>query len=425
MDAKKYRDLSVPSSRKSDIFNVSAAKMRSMQDPSSPPASGLTCPSCNHRIKPGDKFCENCGAKIPVFFTCTRCGTQFIHPTNQCELCGGPLVLRDSSVPNESPEHAHDGGHAVPEGDEIEPEVLPDTNAEERTVPAMKKPRSRHKNKIPEPEPGEQPVLAGTRSDVSITKKTPPHTPQLTVEPDTQDLLEQYGKEYDPRETLASRPATTPPKKTGGEKTVPSRHAQRSAAPPDDALFMTPDTPTAPQGGAQKQKRILIMAVLALIVVAAAGGFLILPLLAPAGNPDFQGSIMIVEETPGSKTAFTGAATPVVTATPARASGALIPQPTQTVPSGQNLYFHVQKSPITAKILVTFAGSAGHGSLKSADVRVTHPEGSVASGMILPLKGISEIILDGSKGTDRVEILALMSDGTTYRVYDALIPFTA
>ncbi|MFA6225297.1 MAG: hypothetical protein WC620_03720 [Methanoregula sp.] len=73
--------------------------------------------------------------------------------------------------------------------------------------------------------------------------------------------------------------------------------------------------------------------------------------------------------------------------------------------------------------MVTFAGSAGHDSINSADIKVTHPDGSVATGIILPLRGVNEIILDGSEQTDRVEIIALMSDGKTYRVYDDLVSF--
>ena len=92
------------------------------------------------------------------------------------------------------------------------------------------------------------------------------------------------------------------------------------------------------------------------------------------------------------------------------------------IPSGQKLYFQVQKNPVTSKISVIFAGSAGEGSIKSADIKVTHPDGSVATGIILPLKGVTEITLEGSKETDRVEIIAQMSSGGTYRVYDELIP---
>ena len=92
------------------------------------------------------------------------------------------------------------------------------------------------------------------------------------------------------------------------------------------------------------------------------------------------------------------------------------------IPSNQKIYFQVQKNPVTSKISVIFAGSAGEGSIKSADIKVTHPDGSVATGIILPLKGVTEITLDGSKETDRVEIIAQMSSGGTYRVYDELVP---
>jgi hypothetical protein len=103
------------------------------------------------------------------------------------------------------------------------------------------------------------------------------------------------------------------------------------------------------------------------------------------------------------------------------ASGALVPQPTVTLPSAQKIYFHVQKDPITSKILVILTGSAGSGSISSADVKITHADGSVSSGVILPLKGINEITLAGSREPDRVEIIAKMSTGETYRVYDNLV----
>ena len=85
-------------------------------------------------------------------------------------------------------------------------------------------------------------------------------------------------------------------------------------------------------------------------------------------------------------------------------------------------FYQVQKSPITSRILIAFAGSAGYGNISSADVRVTHRDGSVATGTILPLKGITEVILNGTNEPDRVEIIALMTDGRTYRVYDELVP---
>ena len=80
--------------------------------------------------------------------------------------------------------------------------------------------------------------------------------------------------------------------------------------------------------------------------------------------------------------------------TPGPAYGALVPQPTQQIPSNQKLYFQVQKNPGYFKDIGHFHGSAGAGSIKSAEIKVTHPDGSVATGIILPLKGVTEITLD-------------------------------
>lgn len=407
-----------------------------MQDPASPDKNPLACPACNSPVKPGDKFCEACGAKIPALFTCTKCGTQFVHFKEQCELCGGLLVLGDGSVPG-VPVTARDDKtivekRSVPEPEEEPPEESADEAPEEdedtEVIPVKKK--ASHRYPEPEePEPDEEPEQEEEPDEEyedtpveeapPARKKAQKRPSQEIVEPDTAELLELYGKEYDPDETLESH------RRSPGVSRK-QREAQRPAAAPpppakvsggkvDDALLLAPDRPQERKAQKPRAGRSgILVAGLAAVVIVAALIFIALPSLSSGDATGAQSSVTIIEDTP----ALTR--TPTATPTPLRA-GALIPQPTQTIPSGQKLYFQVQKSPITAKILVTFAGSAGHGSIKSADVKVTHSDGSVATGMIQPLKGITEIILDGSKGTDRVEIIALMSDGTMYRVYDNLV----
>ncbi|HEX3001035.1 MAG TPA: hypothetical protein VHN82_01480 [Methanoregula sp.] len=230
-----------------------------------------------------------------------------------------------------------------------------------------------------------------------------------------------FGKEYDPDETLESHRRSPgisrKPRDTRKPETAPLRPGKRSGPKVDDALLLSPDRPEEKKTQKPRAGRSgILVAGLAAAVIVAAVIFIALPSLTTENNAGSQSSVTIIEETPARTLS------PTATPTSPRGSGLLLPQPTQTIPSGQKLYFQVQKSPITTKIIVTFAGSAGHGSIKSADVKVTHPDGSVATGMLQPLKGITEIILDGSKGTDRVEILALMSDGTRYRVYDELVP---
>jgi len=414
-----------------------------MQDPAPPEKNPFACPACSSPVKPGDKFCEACGAKIPALFTCTKCGTQFVHFKEQCELCGGSLVLGDGSVPGRPAQPAEEEktvtvkrAVAEPSPDDTEEESVYESpeagDAEVITVKTKVSHRYKEPEQDEEPEPEEmpeqdeegEPEEEYDEPPAGVTrparKKAPKRSSQEIVEPDTDELLELYGKEYDPDETLESHrrsPGISRKQRAAKEPAAdPAAPSKRSGAKVDDALLLSPDRPQEKKTPKPREGRSgLLVAGLAAAFIVAAVIFIMLPSLTTGDNAGSQSSVTVIEDTP----ALTR--TPTATPTPARA-GALVPQPTQTIPSGQKLYFQVQKSPITTKIVVIFAGSAGHGSIKSADVKVTHPDGSASTGMLLPLKGITEIILDGSKGTDRVEIIALMSDGTMYRVYDELVP---
>ncbi len=163
-------------------------------------------------------------------------------------------------------------------------------------------------------------------------------------------------------------------------------------------------------------KTRIIGGCIVLTAIIAAVYFIGLPVLTESGGFNAHSNPPAAETIPVPEPTVVG------TIPPAPLPRALVPQPTQLLPSTQKVYFQVQKNPVTSKISVIFAGSAGEGSIKSADIKVTHPDGSVATGIIQPLKGITEITLEGSKETDRVEIIAQMSSGGTYRVYDELVP---
>lgn len=419
-----------------------------MQDPAPSHKNPLPCPACNSPVKPGDKFCEACGAKIPALFTCTKCGTQFVHFKEQCELCGGSLVLGEGSVPGTPVQPAQEvktvtvkRAAAERSADKAAEESVyesPDEAIDSEVITVKKKVSHRHAEpeeepeQVEEPEPKEEPEVDGegeSKEEYDDTpveeirparKKAKKRSSEEIVEPDTDELLELYGKEYDPVEPLEShrRSPGISRKEREAQRhaTASSSPAKRSGAKVDDALLLSPYQPQEKKAHKPRVGRSrIIVAGLAAAVIVAAVFFIAFPSLTFGDDTGSQSSVTVIEDTPAHTL------TPTATPTTTRAS-ALVPQPTQTIPTGQKLYFQVQKSPFTAKILVIFAGSAGHGSIKSADVKVTHPDGSVATGMLLPLKGITEIILDGSKETDRVEIIALMSDGTMYRVYDELVP---
>ena len=373
-----------------------------MQSPASPPKPKRTCPTCNSPVGPGDKFCEICGTRVPELLTCSKCGTQFITPLKYCDLCGTRLIPEEAAGPDNSPE----------------------LSREEKTGP-IEDQAPEQEEELPEPHAAGLPGGIAREALKPAKAKTPHQYTREIREPDTDELLERYGKDYDPDETLESarKPKSTARKKQepGKPATVPAQPRRGSKEPVDNALFLFPEKPEAPAKPRANRTKI-IGGCIALIAIIAAVYFIGLPLLAESGGSGVQSSVTVAGSTSLTEPTGAGTATPTAKATSAPAPAGLVPQPTQTLPTGQKLYFQVQKSPITTKILIIFAGSAGHGSISSADITVTHPDGSVTTGIILPLKGITEIILDGSKGTDRVEIIAQMTEGGSYRVYDELVP---
>jgi hypothetical protein len=367
-----------------------------------------TCPTCNRPVRHGDKFCEVCGTKIPSLSTCSKCGTQFIHPKKFCDLCGAPFILEEIPEP-EADEIQEPGLDELPEPDSDEEEI-PERDVDETEETYGEEIPESVADEVSEPDEEEPPEKA--------SQKTPRHYKDDAPEPDTAELLEQFGEEYSDDETLESlhKEKPTSPIQPKAKKPVkiaaPQRH--EISKPVDDALFLVDEGP-APAKPPTK-KIMIIGGVIGLIIILAVIFFIGLPLISGTGIFNSTSNPVSAEITP-----IPTITTPAVKLTPA--SGALVPQPTQTIPTDQKIFFQVQKNPLTSKISVIFTGSAGAGSISSADVKVTHADGSVTTGVILPLKGVSEITLAGSKEPDRVEIIAKMSTGETYRVFDDLVPF--
>ncbi len=357
---------------------------------------------------------------------------QFIAPVKFCDLCGARVMPGEVPEPDDSPEHAGEeetgpvgdqtsepDAEGIPEPDTDE---LPADNDEEIIEPAEEETRHRYKKEIPEPDSDELPVSA--EDTIEPAEEETRHRYKKEIpEPDTDELLDKYGEDYGEDETLESSRTPQPlsPIQHAAKKPVPvpAPPGRRSSEAVDDALFLSPGKPGAPAKRRVNRTRIIGGGIV-LVAIIAAVYFIGLPVLMGTWGTGAHSNQTGAETGP----TVTGTITPALTATPAPASRALVPLPTQLLPSGQKIYFYVQKNPVTSKISVIFTGSAGAGSIVSAEIKVTHPDGSVATGIILPLKGVAEQSLDGSNKTDRVEIIAKMSSGGTYRVYDELVPFT-
>jgi hypothetical protein len=302
-----------------------------------------------------------------------------------------------------------------------EPYNSPANLAEENTGPVDNQIPERDEKEIPEPDTDELPEDYDEENIEHGEGKSPHYYKKEIPEPDTDELLEQYGKEYGEDETLESSRKPTHPSSLKREAkkpvTVSALTSQISTETVDDALFLSPRKQEE-QPKSRVSKTRIVGSFIVLTAIAVAVYFIVLPIFTADGDFSAHADRSPVENTPVPEPT-NGRTLPTTLAPSLKAR---VPLPTQLIPSGQKLYFQVQKYPVTSKISVIFAGSAGEGSIKSADIRVTHPDGSVATGIILPLKGVTEITLEGSKETDRVEIIAQMSSGGTYRVYDELVP---
>ena len=314
-----------------------------------------------------------------------------------------------------------------PEADEIQVPVLeeipvtesdevPEPDEEETLEPDEEEIPEQYDDEIPEPAEEEIPEKYDDEIPEPAEEEIPEQYDDEIPEPDTDELLKQFGEEYGDDDTLESyhKPKPTSPTHHEAKKPVTDPALQRrgSSKTADDALFLLDTEPVTAKQPVNKIR--IIGGGIVLITILAAVFFIGLPMLTGIGVFSAPSNPTAAEITPIPTIAS-------LTLKPTPASRALIPQPTQLNPADQKFRFQVRKDPITSKITVIFTGSAGEGSITSADVKVTHADGSVTMGIILPLKGVSDITLDGSKETDRVEIIAKMTSGETYRVYDDLV----
>jgi hypothetical protein len=394
------------------------------------------CPTCKRPVEPGYKFCEACGTHITELSTCSKCGTQFISEDKFCDLCGAPLIHGEVPEDPEEKETRTIIGQApgrdveeiteqvmvevpvdnakenirtvigqvperdveeIPESDTVE---LPEDNGEEDTGAVEEQVPEDNEEEIPEQEPNEVPE-DNEEDRVPVEMDTPHPAIRDNKEPYTDTLLKKYGAGYSDEETVGS-------------------HRKQKPEPVDDALFFThkkPGTPAKQRAGITR----IIGVVIVLVVLIAAIYFIGLPMLNGDGGSGVLGNSSTVEITPTPAPSSVVIIQPDPPETTLPVSPGLVPLPTQLVPSDQKFYFQVRKNPVTLKISVIFTGSAGVGGIESANIKVTHPNGAVSTGIIQPLKGQSEITLAGSQEADRVEIIAQMYSGEAYRVYDDLV----
>lgn len=99
------------------------------------------------------------------------------------------------------------------------------------------------------------------------------------------------------------------------------------------------------------------------------------------------------------------------------------PGPTQTIPPQEEISVSVEKAGTYSTTIIThFNGGKGINFVSRIDVRVTRPDCSMVSGQLKPMVG-ETLELEGTQGSDRVEVIATMKSGNVYTIIDQLMPY--
>lgn len=103
--------------------------------------------------------------------------------------------------------------------------------------------------------------------------------------------------------------------------------------------------------------------------------------------------------------------------------GTIAPGTVVTLPAATAVDILVmQKDPVDSTVDVVFGGGNGQVLVSSCDVVFTRSDGPAETRKLMPEKGAT-VTLQGTKGTDRVEVTVTMKDGKSYRIIDQQIPY--
>jgi len=99
------------------------------------------------------------------------------------------------------------------------------------------------------------------------------------------------------------------------------------------------------------------------------------------------------------------------------------PGPVQSLPPGKDVTIQInEKDTSFATITVIFSGGEGQIAVSDILVQVTHPDGKVLTGHLPAEKG-AELVFEGTRDTDRIEVYVTLNTGITYKIIDRLLPF--
>ena len=161
---------------------------------------------------------------------------------------------------------------------------------------------------------------------------------------------------------------------------------------------------------------LAIIGIVIIIILATGAYVVVLPMLSGTGTSQNSGN------PPGSEI-------PTVSISSSQTSGSslltgtLTPEPTDKVPPPLEVNFQAERDPISGIVTVTFTGGAGQNGVREVVSRLTRSDGQVVTkAFTLPRIGTSET-LQGTKMTDRVEVIAYYYNGNQFTVLDQIFEY--
>jgi len=177
--------------------------------------------------------------------------------------------------------------------------------------------------------------------------------------------------------------------------------------------------PFQPPTISDKKKTIptMTLAIIGIVflIVLVLGAYVVVPMLSGTGplqktGDSIAGLVIPTDSTTQQASSQPGRATPV--------TGTLTPGPTDIVPSALAVNFQAERDPISGIVTVTFTGGAGQNGVREVVSRLTRSDGQVITKTFtLTQMGKSET-LQGTKMTDRIEVIVYYYNGDQYTVLD-------
>lgn len=215
-----------------------------------------------------------------------------------------------------------------------------------------------------------------------------------------------------------------PPSSSGSSASLDRKPAAVAEPNPVSPLQHSP-----PGTGMAGKKKLIIGAVIGivLLIVIALVVLPVLNIIPVTPGPSASAPVPTLSPTIISPSATTP--TPpeasLTTAPSATGNGAdfLIPGPTQRMPEATNVMITADKDTITGAVSVQITGGPGRSVIKEVRGTVYRSDGQTSTGTINPALRSQEVVIAGSKGTDRVVVTVLLFSGEQYVVMDKLMTF--